>query len=443
MITEKLIIRELLTNNDYFVSVSPHLKGELFTTIECQDIFSTIMNIANKTNGHPSAYDVKAYYEVHINDVNSKQVNNNLNVLNDILNDNTPVIKSNLENLTETWIKNQLISSAIIAGAENIQSGKGDMDKVLSDFTDAMSISFDTDLGISSLDIAKRKEKYQQRKQIALTTGITEFDALLGGGFMKNTLNIVGAITHGGKSLFLGHVFAYNLKQGKNGIYISLEMKEEDIWRRIDANILQHDVNKVESIELDDLSNAYAKIGVGHIKEYPSQACSVLTIRKYLKDLCNKDGFIPDFICVDYLTLMISSRVKRGKLADHAYLKHIAEELHSLAKELEIPIITAVQLNRGAYGKLETGVEDVGESIGISQTADTFFTLNDNEEMKQSCTKLLNITKNRNTGFMDKLPIRIDYKTMTFYSHNDYSNISKYTIENETQEVFTKDWHDI
>lgn len=442
-ITDKVILRELLLNNDYFLAFSPHLKGEMFNNIECQTIFNTINDIANKTNKHPSVYDVKMHFEGVINPNNEKLINCTISTLNEIVSDDTPVIKQNLDSLTETWIKKQLFQKSIMEGADLINGDISNMDKVLSDFNDIMSISFDRDLGISSLDVVKRKEKYQQRKEIALTTGIAEFDALLGGGFMKNTLNIVGAITHGGKSLFLSHLFAYNLKQGKNGIYISLEMKEEDIWRRIDANVLQHNVNKIEDIELSVLSEAYAKIGVGHIKEYPSQYCSAFTIKGYLKDLLNENGFTPDFICIDYLTLMTSSRVQRGRLADHAYLKHIAEELHSLAKELEIPIITAVQLNRGAYGKLETGVEDVGESIGISQTADTFFTLNDNDEMKQNCMKLLNITKNRNTGFMDKLVIRIDYTTMTFYGSGDNCNISKYNVEPETKEVFTKDWDDI
>lgn len=443
MITEKIVIRELLNNSDYFTTISPHLRGDLFTSIECRDIFDAITCIANTTNKHPSIYDVKMFYENKINQSNENFINCTLSTLNEIVKDDTPVIQQNLESLTEKWIKNQLVQKALMDGADILSKNDGNMNKVLSDFTEAMSISFDKDLGISSLDIVKRKEKYKQRKDIALTTGITEFDAMLGGGFMKNTLNIVGAITHGGKSLFLSHIFAYNLKNGKNGIYISLEMKEEDIWRRIDANITQYDVNKIESIELDDLSNAYAKIGIGYVKEYPSQFCSVLIIKQYLKELCNKDGFTPDFICVDYLTLMSAVRVQKGKVADHAYLKTIAEELHSLAKELEIPVITAVQLNRGAYGKLETGVEDVGESIGISQTADTFFTLNDNEEMKQNCMKLLNITKNRNTGFMDKILIRIDYKTMTFYGNGDNCNLSKYSVEPETKEVFTKDWHDI
>lgn len=445
MLQESIIIRELLTNSDYYLKVIDYLKKDMFNDIPAQEIIKSIKKLSAKYNGNqPSMADVALDLEVNLSFINDKLYGDCAYYLHEIKQNTEPVIKEHLVDNTQKWVKDKLLKQAIILGAEKIETNQ-DISSVYAMLGDAIALSFDKNLGVSSNDIDARIDRYHERAKIALTTGVKDLDMRLGGGFMDKSLNIVGAVTHGGKSLLLSHVCAHNLKLGKNGVYITLEMPETEIWRRIDANVLKRDINTFCDITREELANAYANLSAKvHIKEYSPGTCSVVTIRNYLKDLEVSDNFKPDFICIDYLTLMKSSRVELSKVKDYQYPRYIAEELHALAKELSIPIVTASQLNRGAFKKMDSGVEDIGESIGISQTADVFLTLNRSDELDRKSQMLVNISKNRNSGKLESFVIGIDFPTMTFYDVGDsrISNDLHYTTLNSNPQL-NEDWESI
>lgn len=415
---DDIILKLLLTNSQFFTEVYSFITPELFKNIENIDIFKCIRVLYNKNeNNKPTIDEVAEHIKLKRNATNEKIADLCLTKLNKLKDLNEDISYHFLVSNTEDWIKNRSMLKIILEGAEVIEK-KGDMSPIYEKLGEALSITFDKDLGLKSDNIKKRLEQYTKITEASIKTGVKLLDDKLGGGFYPKTLNVVAAVTHGGKSLMLSHICAYNFKNGKNGVYITLEMSEIEIWKRIDANILEKDINTSITWTLDDFKGKYNSDSNNKlfVKEFGAGECSVLNIKKYLNDLfISENNFTPDFICIDYLTIMKSSRVTAGKVPAYQYPKYIAEELHAYSKKIGIPIITAAQLNRAAFGNIKSGISDVADSIGISQTADIFFTLNRSEELDKAGQIFVNISKNRNSGFLGDFTIGINFNQMLFY----------------------------
>jgi replicative DNA helicase len=319
---------------------------------------------------------------------------------------------------TEKYVQRAEFKSAIIAGAEAINADS-DLTPIYALMGDALKISFDSDVGLNYSDLTRRLTYYKKLIQ-GISTGVKSLDDILAGGFRNKTLNVVASVSHGGKSLFLAHYAANQTLQGTTGLYYTLEMSEEETCKRIDANIFDIDINLFRSTPNEVFEKKFNsikdKLGNLIVKEYPAGSLDVLKLEAHMNEIHMKYGTKPAYICIDYLTLMKSTRTTLAKAGGgYAYYKYIAEELHAFAKKYDIPVITAQQINRSGYNNRDAGMENVADSIGIAQTADTFFILNRTKELDAVGQVLFNFVKNRNTGSLGQSLIGVEFNKMRFY----------------------------
>jgi len=231
-----------------------------------------------------------------------------------------------------------------------------------------------------------------------------------------------GDILHHNSSLLMSVAASYTLK-GFDAVYFTLEMPQEEIAKRIDANLINVPANDLHTLTLETFKSKIPKnIGDLHIKEYSSGNLSVLGIKSYLKELYAQTGKMPKLIFIDYLALMKSDRVTLGKAGGYLYYKSIAEELHGMAKELGVAVITAQQLGRAAFDNLEAGADDVADSIGVIQTADVAFGLLSTELLRNEDKVMVSFWKNRYTGRLDKYVVNVDYGRALYWGEPDDSS---------------------
>lgn len=223
------------------------------------------------------------------------------------------------------------------------------------------------------------------------------------------------------------------LLRQKNVVYFTLEMPEEEIAKRIDANLLNVPINDLKKLSFEEYQKRFKELGnLGHlrIKEYPAGVLNTTMIKSYIQKLQNKDGFIPDVIVIDYLGLMSSTRISLSKAGSYQYYKSIAEEVHALAKELDIPILTGFQLNRSAYNNVDAGMETISDSIGVVQTADSIIALLSNEKLRQEKTTMVKFLKNRIGGYLTSHLVKFEPEYSRFTDlEDDYSQEYIETVE--------------
>jgi replicative DNA helicase len=416
---ENTIIQSLLTNPIYFSKVFSHLKVEHFNNIENQEIYSSIKNYYSKYQDAPKPKEIG----ISLKDIKIEKLQKSTIEHFKAIMKNEKI--SNFDFLidkSQEYVQKQEFVKAILGGAEAIQKNT-DLAPVYGAIGDALKINFDADVGHNYNNINERLE-YYKKKIFGLETGIKDLDDMLG-GFRPKTLNVVASVSHGGKSLFMAHCAANLLLQGKKVLFLTLEMSELEVAKRIDANVLDIDINTFKSIDNDTFTNAYNSVkdslGTLIIKEHPAGSFDVLKLESMMGELYNEEDFIPDIIFVDYLTLMKSTRVP-ATVGSYTLYKLISEELHGFAKKYNLPIVTAAQLNRSGYGNTSSGIESVADSLGIAMTADTFFSIIRNKEMDDLNQILITFQKNRNTGNMGNTIIGIDYPKMRYYSLTNTNN---------------------
>jgi len=422
---ETLILRNLMLNEDYTRSVIPHLKTIYFEE-PYRAVFNEIVGFVNKFNKLPSA------------DALSIELRNNPKVGSDSLALIPEISVMDKENTqewlvehTEKWCQDRAIYLAIMDSI-NIIEGKHDtLDKnaLPTVLAEALGVNFDMRVGHDYVDDSDGRFDFYHRQEEHLPFDLEKFNTITKGGLVKKSLNVALAGTGVGKSLFMCHVAAGALTQMKNVLYITMEMAEERIAERIDANLMNVPIDQLENLSKDMFDKKMHKLtdkGVGKliVKEYPTGAASSIHFRALLKELKIKRDFTPDLICIDYLNICASSRMKSmgGAINSYIMVKAIAEELRGMAVEYNLPIVTATQTTRSGFASSDVGLEDTSESFGLPATADLMFALISTEELEdlnQIMVKQLKNRYNDPTGANKKFVLGIDRAKMRLYDVED------------------------
>ena len=422
---ETTILKNLIFNEDYTRKIIPFLKTEYF-------VDSTEKNLFDEINEHVNEFKhLPTYESLIINFTESKklteeQVRNAVQMIREINADKEEptdtdwLIKQTEKFCQDKAIYNAIMKSVKILDDKNQKEDKGMIPKLLSD---ALGVSFDRSVGHDYIDDSDNRFEFYHRHETKIPFDLDLFNKITKGGLPKKTLNIALAGTGVGKSLFMCHVAGSCLSQGLNVLYITMEMAEERIAERIDANLLNIDIADLNSISKQDYDRKFSALKVNThgkliIKEYPTAAASALHFRALLNELQLKKSFQPDIIFIDYLNICASARIKPGaNVNSYSYVKAIAEELRGLAVEFEVPIVSATQTTRSGFTSSDPGLEDTSESFGLPATADFMFALISTEELQQLNQILIKQLKNRynDPNHFKRFVVGIDRAKMKLY----------------------------
>ena len=419
---EFLILRNLLYNEEYVRKVIPFLKADYFEDSNQRIVFEEILSFVTEYN-KPATKEIlciETEKRQDINDDSFKQITTLISNLED-----EPSEFEWLVNTTEKWCRDRAIYLALMESIQ-LADGKGEQkgrDAIPSILSDALAVSFDNNIGHDYLqDYEARFESYH-RKEDKLEFDLEYFNKITKGGLPNKTLNIALAGTGVGKSLFMCHVASAALLQGKNVLYITLEMAEEKIAERIDANLLNvpiQDITDLPKPMFETKINNLAQKTQGTliVKEYPTASAHSGHFKSLLQELALKKSFRPDIIFIDYLNICASSRYRAGSnVNSYSYIKAIAEELRGLAVEANLPIVSATQTTRSGFGSSDVELTDTSESFGLPATADLMFALISTEDLEGLNQIMVKQLKNRyNDPTMNKrFVIGIDRAKMRLY----------------------------
>ena len=393
------VLRNLLTNEEFTRRVIPYLKKEYFED-DHRVVFDTIVGYVGKYNRIPT----REALNIELSDSNARedQVQAAAALVNDVSNPE-PVDMEWLIEKTEKWCQDRAVFLSIMKSIEII-NGKTDLtsNAIPDILSNALSVSFDQNIGHDYINNSDDRFEFYHRDEARLPFDLEYFNKITKGGLPNKTLNIALAGTGVGKSLFMCHVGAAALAQGKNVLYITLEMAEERIAERIDANLMNMPIDQLEKMDkatFDDKISKIAKKTVGKliVKEYPTGSAHTGHFRALLKELKLKKNFSPDIIFIDYLNICSSARMKGlgGSINTYSLVKSIAEEVRGLAVEFDVPIVSATQTTRSGYSNTDVGLEDTSESFGLPATADLMFALISNEELEGLGQIMVKQLKNR------------------------------------------------
>ena len=397
---EFLILRNLLFNDDYARKVIPFIKNEYFEDPHQKIIFEEIFKFVQEYNqlATKEVLLIEVEKRSDVNESSFKELVRIIQCLEDV-----PVEQGWLTDTTEKWCRDRAIYLALMESINIADGGdeKKNRDAIPSILSDALSVSFDNHIGHDYLqDYESRYETYH-RKEEKIEFDIDYFNKITKGGLPNKTLNIALAGTGVGKSLFMCHVASSVLLQGRNVLYITMEMAEERIAERIDANLLNVPIQDIASLPksmFDSKVNSLAKKTQGTliIKEYPTASAHAGHFKSLLNELALKKSFRPDIIFIDYLNICASSRYRGNSTVNsYSYIKAIAEELRGLAVEANVPIVSATQTTRSGYGSSDVELTDTSESFGLPATADLMFALISTDELEGLGQILVKQLKNR------------------------------------------------
>ncbi len=415
---ESVILKNLIVDPEYFAKVFPHLKSSHFSNLENSEIFKALVQYNKEYDATPNPKELGIFIK------NSGEVSENIKLkvigqFKEVILEPSVENKEFLIDQTEKYIQKEELSEAIFKSADLIENDQP-FEPIIGMIEKALSISFDYDIGMKYKEEKATLERYDYYTQriSGLSIGLPSVDLALGSGLRSKTLNLIVAPSHGGKSAILMSAASSAYLSGKNVLFISLEMTDMEIARRIDANLLNHpanDLGKLDRKEFESRMKSISEIaGNLVIKDFPSGTFSTLTLKALLNELKSKDGFTPDLICIDYIGLMASTRVSLGTAGGYAYYKSIAEELHGFSKKEDIIALTAAQLNRGSFDNLESGLDSIADSLGVIQTADNVIALLSNPQLREMNQSLIKFLKNRNTGMLSSHLVETDFSTVRF-----------------------------
>jgi replicative DNA helicase len=419
---ETTILRNLIFNEDYSRKVIPFIKSEYFEQRSEMIIFEEITQFIIKYGSAITieALNIETENRTDLNEEEVKEVREINNSFVDSVVDSQWLVDS-----TEKWCRDRAIYLALM---ESIHIADGNDEKKNRDaiptiLSDALAVSFDNHIGHDYLnDYEERFEAYH-RKEDKIPFDLEYFDKITKGGLPNKTLNIALAGTGVGKSLFMCHLASSVLLQGKNVLYITLEMAEEKIAERIDANLLNVNIQDITDLPkpiFDGKVNNISKKTQGTliIKEYPTASAHSGHFKALLQELALKKSFKPDIIFIDYLNICASSRYRQNSSVNsYSFIKAIAEELRGLAVETNLPIVSATQTTRSGYGNSDVDLTDTSESFGLPATADLMFALISTEELEGLNQIMVKQLKNRyNDPTMNKrFVVGIDRAKMRLY----------------------------
>ena len=396
---ESMIVNSLLYNEGYVRRVLPHLKDEYFEELNNKIVFDEINKYFTKYDAIPTKEALSIELETR-----SDLTGDTYTTIVDWLghSQDEPHELKWLCDTTEKWCRDRAVYNALL---ESIQIADGNSetmgrDAIPSILTDALSVSFDNSVGHDYLYDSDERFEFYHRVEEKIPFDLEMFNKITKGGLGNKTLNIALAGTGVGKSLFLCHTAASHLMQGKNVLYITLEMAEEKIAERIDANLLNVNIKDIPDLprmifesKVSDLSRKTQ--GKLIIKEYPTASAHSGHFRSLMNELALKKSFVPDIIFIDYLNICASSRYKGAIVNSYTYVKAIAEELRGLAVEFDLPIISATQTTRSGFGSTDVDLTDTSESFGLPATADFMFALISSEELEAQNQIMVKQLKNR------------------------------------------------
>jgi replicative DNA helicase len=419
---EFLILRNLLHNEEYVRKVIPFIKGEYFEDIKQKVIFEEISKFVGEYN-QPATKEILCIEIEKRNDINDSSFKEITDTVAALVDD--PADFEWLVNTTEKWCRDRAIYLALLESI-SLADGKDETqnrDAIPTILSDALSVSFDTHIGHDYLnDYEERYESYH-RKEDKIEFDLEYFNKITKGGLPNKTLNIALAGTGVGKSLFMCHVASSTLLQGKNVLYITLEMAEEKIAERIDANLLNVAIQDITDLpkqmyETKVTNLAQKTQGTLIIKEYPTASAHSGHFKALLQELALKKSFRPDIIFIDYLNICASSRYRGNSTVNsYSYIKAIAEELRGLAVEANLPIVSATQTTRSGFGSSDVELTDTSESFGLPATADLMFALISTEDLEGLNQILVKQLKNRynDPTIFKRFVVGIDRAKMRLY----------------------------
>jgi replicative DNA helicase len=397
---ETTILRNLVFNEDYSRKVIPFIQPDYFEQKTEKVIFEEIVQFIVK---YGSAITVEALnIEVeNRTDLTEDQIKE-IREINRSLND-SPVENRWLLDTTEKWCRDRAIYLALMESIHIADGNSKDKnrDAIPTILSDALAVSFDNNIGHDYLQNYEERYDFYHKKEDKIEFDLEYFNKITKGGLPNKTLNIALAGTGVGKSLFMCHMASSVLLQGRNVLYITLEMAEERIAERIDANLLNVPIQQLTDLPRQMFENKVTNIakktqGTLIIKEYPTASAHSGHFKALLNELALKKSFRPDIIFIDYLNICSSSRYKSNlSVNSYSYIKAIAEELRGLAVEFNVPIVSATQTTRSGYGSSDVELTDTSESFGLPATADLMFALISTEELEQLGQIMVKQLKNR------------------------------------------------
>jgi len=439
---ERTTLTQLVTNEQYARKVLPFMKKDYFADRTERTIFEEITKFVDKYNKIPTqtSLEIEVQGRKDLNEDEYKKVVAVIQTLS-----STDVDFDWLVDTTEKFCKDKAVYNAIVEGISIIDGKDKDRgpDAIPSILTDALAVGFDNAVGHDYLLDSESRYDYYHTVEEKIPFDLEFFNKITKGGLSPKTLNIVLAGTGVGKSLFMCHVAANCLSQGKNVLYITLEMAEERIAERIDANLMNITTEDLHDLPKQMFVNKIAKIikstsGKLIVKEYPTASAHTGHFRGLIKELAIKKSFKPDIIFIDYLNICASSRFKgAASVNSYLYIKAIAEEIRGLAVETNIPILSGTQTNRSGFVSTDIGLEDTSESFGLPATADLMFALISNEELDELGQIAVKQLKNRyNDPTVNKrFVVGIDRAKMRLY---DVKVSEQNDLVDSGQEDFTE-----
>ena len=420
---EEIALSKLILEEDYCRKVMPFIKDEYFDMFTNRLLFQTIQEYIGEydVNPEPNALKIEIEKRRDITEETYKEIETFLDNL-----DRDHYNEDWLMETTEKWCKERAVYLALM---ESVKIADGQdktrtKDAIPSIMSEALGVCFDDHVGHDYISDAEARYDFYHRKEEKIPFDIDYFNKITKGGLPNKTLNIALAGTGVGKSLFMCHCASASLLQGRNVLYITLEMAEEKIAERIDANLLDIPIQqltdpmltkerytrKVESLKQKTTGRLV-------IKEYPTASAHVGHFEALLNELSLKKGFHPDIVFVDYLNICASSRYKGTVVNSYTYVKSIAEELRGLAGKLNVPIVSATQTTRSGYGNSDVELTDTSESFGLPATADLMVALISTEEMEQLGQIMVKQLKNRynDPTVFKRFVVGIDRAKMRLY----------------------------
>ena len=398
---EDIIFCNLVYNEDFSRKSLPYIKEDYFADPNDKILFGLIDNFVKTYNKLPTKQTLSVdleNIEKSISDDQFSTLSKSIDAIKEPDNDIEWLLNTTEKFCQEKAVYNAIMQSIKIIDGKEPNLSKGALPDILSD---ALSVSFDTHIGHDLLEDTDERFEFYHKKEIKVPFDLDYFNKITKGGVPKKTLNIALAGTGVGKSLFMCHCAASNLLRGNNVLYITMEMAEEKIAERIDANLLDTTIDELMLLPKDTYDKRIDKVkntttGKLIIKEYPTAGAGSSNFRYLLNELKQKRGFIPDVIYIDYLNICTSSRIRVGaSVNSYTYVKAIAEELRGLAVEFEVPIFSATQTTRSGFSSSDIGLEDTSESFGLPATADFMFALISTEELQELGQMMVKQLKNR------------------------------------------------
>jgi archaellum biogenesis ATPase FlaH len=398
---ETIILKNLILNEEYTRKTIPFIKEQYFQDGVEKIIFKSIFDYIEKYNSNPT--NEVLFIELEKTSFNEEQYKAAVNYLESEITKESDAKQQWLLDETEQWCKDKAIYNAVLDGI-HIIDGKDKTrtpDALPTLLSDALKVSFDTNVGHSYTEQSEDRYDFYHEVEEKIPFDLEFFNKITKGGLPNKTLNIALAGTGVGKSLFMCHVAASTLMQGKNVLYITLEMAEYKIAERIDANLMNISMDDLHDLPKYMYEDRFDKVrkktqGKLIVKEYPTAAAHTGHFRNLLSELQLKRDFVPDIIFVDYLNICASSRFRASAAVNsYTYIKAIAEELRGLAVECNLPIVSATQTTRTGFVSTDVGLEDTSESFGLPATADFMFALISTDELQEMNQMLIKQLKNR------------------------------------------------